>query len=660
MTRRLLPPILIILILLIATAARFYNLGTQSLWYDEGVAYGHSQRNLLEMIPRLQNNVHVPAYFGSLSLYENFVGSTEFGLRSYSALWSIISVAAVYALGKRLFHPIVGLSAALLVALNGFSVYYAQEARMYAMLAAIATLSMWAFAKWALLAIQPYPGEDSENPSMSRQLWQWGLAFALLNLVGEYTHVSYALVMISQGVMTLLMLGNMIDRAMGGKIPYRIVWRMLGIYVAVNLLSLLFFAPWIFTAISQVSAQPNISDPVPVVEMIRMMQGWFAFGITFEEGMGGMGVVTYFLLLFGLLRLTDERQYAWWVLLFPVVWVLTSSSTYLYLELFDRYLRFLLPAQIAYALWMGRGVWVLWEIVPRSIERRTGWQRTATLYLPKVAATVAILAFAWQQFMLLDDLYHPDPDHIENYQRDDYRSMVETIMNEAGEGDAIILSAPGLQEIFGYYYDGNLPVYPLPAGEDIQADTEEIINSHSRIYVVLYGNAEQDPDGIVISTLNNEAFPISGEWVGDVRFERYARPANFTETETVNVQFGEHITLESIALNRRTFSPNDAIQLQLEWSTDSQLDTRYKVFVQLLDSNGVLVAQRDSEPGGNQALTTLWEVGETVLDNHALAIPDLATGEYTLIIGLYDSSNPEIRLPVGESDFYSIGTITVE
>lgn len=655
MTRRLLPSILILLILLIATAARFYHLDAQSLWYDEGVAFGHSQRNLLEMIPRLQNNVHVPAYFGTLALYENFVGSTEFALRSYSALWSILSVAAVYALGKRLFHPIAGLSAALLVALNGFSVYYGQETRMYAMLAAIATLSMWAFAKWALLAIQPYPGEDSESPSMSRRLWQWGLAFALLNTLGEYTHVSYALVMLSQGVMAILLLVNLIDRAISGKIPSRIARRALMIYVAVNLLSLLIFAPWIITAISQISAQPNISDTMSLAVILRIIQGWFAFGITFEEGMAGMQVVMYFLLLFGLLRVTDNRKSAWWRLLFPVIWVLISMSLYLYLELYGRYLRFLLPAQIGFALWMGRGVWVLWEIVPRSIEHRTGWQRTATRYLPKIAATVAILAFAWQQLSLLDALYHD-----ENYQRDDYRSMVASIMNEANEGDAIILSAPGIQEIFGYYYDGNLPVYTLPAGDDIQGDTEEIINSHGRIYVVLYGNAEQDPDGIVVSTLNSEAFPISGEWVGDVRFERYASPANFSESETVTAYFGAHITLESIALNRRNFSPNDAIQLQLAWSTDAMLETRYKVFIQLLDSNGVLVAQRDSEPGGNQALTTLWQVDEIVVDNHALAIPDLAPGDYRLIIGLYDSQNPESRLTVGDNDFYDAGIIVIE
>src|SRR5210317_701438 len=94
---------IMIAILVLASGVRFYNLGTQSFWYDEGVAYGHSQRTLLELIPRLQNNVHVPAYFGSLAIWEDFTASSEFALRAYSVLWSVVSVAAVYALGKHLF-----------------------------------------------------------------------------------------------------------------------------------------------------------------------------------------------------------------------------------------------------------------------------------------------------------------------------------------------------------------------------------------------------------------------------------------------------------------------------------------------------------------------------------------------------------------------------
>jgi mannosyltransferase len=643
--KRYLPYLLILLLLLIAAGLRFYNLGAQSFWYDEGVAYGHSQRSLWEMIPRLQNNVHVPAYFGSLALWEDFTGSSEFALRYYSALWSILSVAVTYALGKRLFHPMVGVVAAFFVSFNGFSIYYAQETRMYAMLAAVGALAMWAFVRFVQLAMQPYHGEIKHGPM--RDLGRWALAFALLNALGEYTHVSYALVMLSQGVMALLMLGNLAWRVMQGKIPFSYLARIFGLYVFVNFLSLIVFAPWIGVAISQTGAQPNISDIMPLSDVLQIIQGWFGFGISFEEGIGGMSGVMYALLVFGLLTIPNSRKNAWWALWLPIIWLLLSVGGYLALNLYARYLRFLLPAQIAFVLCLGRGAWALWEIVPRH-------PKPLTRLLPKFTALVAVLAIGWTQFSLLPALYHNA-----RYQRDDYRGLAQQIENQAGENDAVILSSAGLQEIFGYYYHGTAPVYPLPVDDNIAADTQAVIDSADVIYVVFYGEGEQDPQHLVEGTLNANAFPIDSQWIGDVRFLRYASPVEFATPRDVHLLFGEHIYLQSYALSDTSLSPNGVLRVQLRWTTDALLETRYKVFLQLLNSDGALVVQRDTEPGGNQAFTSLWQVAEIIEDNHALALPNLPAGDYSLILGLYDTNNPSARLIVGEGDYFVLATITI-
>ena len=177
---------LILALLLLASALRFHRLGEQSLWYDEGVAYAHSLRTLPELIPLLQRNVHVPAYFTLLGWWQDFTGSSEFALRALSALFSVISVAWAFALGRRLHHPLAGLAAAALVALNSFSIYYAQEARMYAMLTAVAGASMWLVA--GLLRGLP--------PPRRRRLSF--VALGLVNALGIYTHVAFALVIAAQ------------------------------------------------------------------------------------------------------------------------------------------------------------------------------------------------------------------------------------------------------------------------------------------------------------------------------------------------------------------------------------------------------------------------------------------------------------------------------
>lgn len=637
-----LPFLLLILILLLAAGLRVYNLGAQSFWYDEGVAYGHSQRSLFEMIPRLQNNVHVPAYFGSLALWEDATGSSEFALRYYSVLWSMISVAATYALGKRLAHPIVGLAAAFLLAVNGFSIYYAQETRMYAMLAAVGALSFWAFVRFAQLAMQPHTGQ-----SETKKLWQWAIAFAVFNTIGEYTHVSYALLMLSQGVMAILMLGNLAWRAIQAKIPFMHLARVFGIYLLVNLASVLLFSPWIGVAISQTGAQPNISDVMPLSDVLQMIQGWFAFGISYEVGIGGMATVAAALLVFSLLIVPSNRKPAWWMLLLPIVWLLLSVSGYLGLNLYGRYLRFLLPAQIAFLLCIGRGVWVLWELVPRH-------PKPLTRYLPKFTAVIAVLALGWTGASILPALYHDAA-----YQRDNYRGLAAQIENQAGANDAVILSSAGLQEIFGYYYHGEAPVFPLPIGDDIAGDTQAVIDSADVIYVVFYGEKEQDPEGIVERTLNENAFPIDNQWIGDVRLLRYASPAEFGAPIPVDRLFGESIALQSYALSDNRLEANDVLQIQLQWTSSAPIEGRYKVFVQLLDSNGALVAQRDSEPANNQAPTNLWQAGEMVEDNHAILLPNLPAGDYMLIVGLYDA-NDGTRLTVGEGDYLSLAQIFVE
>lgn len=637
-----------LLIIVIATAVRFHNLGTQSLWYDEGVAYTHSLRTLPELIPLLQRNVHVPAYFGLLGLWEDVAGSSEFSLRALSALFSIMSVAWTYALGKRLFHPIAGLVAMALVALNTFSIYYAQETRMYAMLGSVAVASMWVYVGFLRNA--------SHVGTRSASSVRYGIALGLLNAVGVYTHVVYALVMLAQGVMAVLWLGTLIYDTVKSDHGFDIrpMAKTFLAYALANLLTIALFAPWLSVAISQVFSQPNISDSVPLEQVLRVLQGWFAFGNTFELSMGNMGFVVYFFLLFGLIRspLQHQQKRDGWNMLLPVLWVLVSVMLYLYLELTTRYLRFLLPTQIAFALWMGRGVWVLWT-------RQTREQFTFIRFIPKIAAVFATSVFLLTLGNGLDPLYSNA-----EFQRDDIRGLSEQIEARLQEGDAVLVSAAGVEEILRYYYEADARIYALPTSpndEETAQTVHDIINSHDRIYAVFYGTDEQDPNGIVESTLNSNAFEIGEQWIGDMRFAQYVAPATFNDTRTVDLNFGDVITLQSHALSTDTLQAGDLLQLQLTWIVDETPDKRYKVFLQLLNSDGNLVAQRDSEPAGGLSLTTTWQPESPIIDNHALAIPsDLTVGDYTLILGLYDIDNPSARLIVNDETYAEVSTVSIE
>jgi hypothetical protein len=480
-------------------------------------------------------------------------------------------------------------------------------------------------------------------------LFQYGLALAVLNIIGMYTHFSYALVMLAQGVLAVFILLSYVTPKLSDKHLWRDAGKMLFAYTAANALTVVVFLPWLFTAIYRVSVVPNYSEAISLPEMIAIIQGWLAVGNTYLVNTGNAGVIIYFLLIFGLLLFPEPKPRAWWRMLLPVVWVVISVVGYLYMELYARYLRFLLPAQIGVAVWLGRGVWMLWHLPVRE-------KRPILKYVPQIAAVVSVVMLAVNLAAGLTPFYS-DP----AFQRDNYRGVAQAILQEAQEGDAVIISAPGLRDVFGYYYDSEIPLYALPDGTDLATTMQMIVGQYHKIYAVFYGNTEQDPEGIIENTLNAQAYQISDDWWGDIRLVRYVTPAEFETVVPYGVQFGDHITLEAAALSSESVRIGDVLQVQLMWNTNKRLETRYKVFVQLLDEKGVLVAQRDSEPGGGKALTTDWQAGQTITDNHALAIPTtLAPGTYTLIMGLYDAQDGTRRLPVNDSDALTMGTIQIK
>lgn len=653
---RFLFSLLPIVILLLAAAVRFHLLGAQSLWHDEGNAYVQATRSLHAIAEHAARDIHPPGYYWLLSIWRRAAGDSEFALRGLSVFVSVLTVAFAYALGARLVGRWVGLLAALFVALNTFSIYYAQEARMYALLALWGTASMWALVE--MLHPQSRRAKH-DTPSPWGGRWgagtSWLIFFALFNAAGLYTHYAFPFVMLAQGIVVGVWWVEIHRRGMAYHTP-----TVLPAYVLANGLTLLLFLPWLPTARDQLTTWPNTGEAIPTAQALSTILGYFAFGITHT---GGMTVAVAFFAVFGLLVLTPSpalparREFRGGVIhmLLPVVWVGVSVGAFLILGLFrEANLKFLLPAQVAFALWIGRGVWMLWTL---SVDRASFWLRQT----PKLAAALGIALIVSRLWAGLNPLYHNPA-----YRRDDYRAIAAAIQSDSRPGDAIILSAPNQQEVFGYYYNGNAPVFPLPrglGGDDAgtRAETRAILADYDRIFAVLWGAEERDPNRIVENTLDAEAYEAGSVWYGNVRLVRYAAPAEFATVHDSGVRFGETITLERYAVSAEAVRPGDVLQVRLEWTTAAPMPMRYKVFVQLLNPDGLVVTQHDSEPGGGLYPTTTWNPGETTADHHALLIPnDLTQAHYRLIVGLYNPDNPLERLPVGERDYLSLGQIVIQ
>jgi hypothetical protein len=654
-------------LLLLAFGLRMFQLDAQSLWNDEGSSYIQATRSFSQIAVHAAADIHPPGYYWLLRVWMSVTGESVLALRSLSVLASVLSVAALFALAVRLYPErrnygiLAGVVAGGLLALNTFAIYYAQEARMYALLGLWVILAAWAAAGL-----------------FQRPTWGAALLLGGINALGLWTQYAFPLYMLAQGFTALLWLVSL------WRHKPRNLWRGIVRYVAANLLALALFAPLMMTALRQVTTWPNTGVNAPYSEALSVIMGWLAFGISYSATNTTWIAVMLILVLFGLNDLEQRvtRPDRRWRSLMALSHTVIPVGLFVYAGLFrEGNVKFLLPAAAMFALAVGQGAAGLWWRISLYPERghddttlrsstvpRPDRTRPNLILLVRAVTILACVGIFWNVAVAVPALYTDTA-----YQRSNYRDLIASIalsLNPAN--DAIILNAPGQIDVFQYYYRGQPRPLLIPYGvnstdNEIRQDTEFALENHDQLFVVLWGEAERDPRHVVETTLDADAFEVNNTWYGDVRLAHYVTRANWFEVVAEpNIRFGDAITLRRYKVSARSYAPGDVMQVELSWEANQALTTRYKVFVQLLDENGQLVAQHDAEPVGSTLPTTAWEPNTRILDNHALLIPRnaLASPHYSLIIGLYDIADSTARLPVGGGNtattFYEIAPFTVD
>jgi mannosyltransferase len=134
-------------IIALGTFLRLYHIGTNGLWIDEAFSIWMGRQPVSEMLVWLVRiDQHPPLYYLLLHIWMR-LGDGEATVRALSALCSTLTIPVIYLLGRRLAGQKVGLLTALILAVSPFHVHFAQEARMYALLALDASLAMLALAR---------------------------------------------------------------------------------------------------------------------------------------------------------------------------------------------------------------------------------------------------------------------------------------------------------------------------------------------------------------------------------------------------------------------------------------------------------------------------------------------------------------------------------
>ncbi len=151
------------LLALAAFAVRAVSLDAQSLWRDEVDALRFATVPWAEMLANFTRpGWNGPLYFLLLRGWVALAGTSEYALRFFSLVFSVLAVPLVYALGRRLFDRPTGLIAAFLVTTSPYLAWYGQEVKMYTLVVALAVLAVYSLRRavesgrgywWAALVV---------------------------------------------------------------------------------------------------------------------------------------------------------------------------------------------------------------------------------------------------------------------------------------------------------------------------------------------------------------------------------------------------------------------------------------------------------------------------------------------------------------------------
>jgi mannosyltransferase len=263
---------LVLLSLLLRT--RNFDVG---FWIDEGLSVGIADRPLSDIPAALRLDGSPPLYYSLLHVWISIFGRTEVATHALSLLFAVLAIPAAWWAARGLFGRTAGLMAALLAATNPFLTHYAQETRMYALVALLGVLACGTFGRAYVLT-----GTDAAPPRAMRRRWAAGFAVALAALM--YTH-NWALFFAAGCGLTWLAL---LAAAPGEARRELLVDGVIGFGGAV-----LLFAPWLPTLAFQVqhtgapwSTSPRWSDLLGVPG--RLLGTVAQLGLLLAAGTGAM------------------------------------------------------------------------------------------------------------------------------------------------------------------------------------------------------------------------------------------------------------------------------------------------------------------------------------------------------------------------------------
>lgn len=139
---------LVVALTLVGGLLRFATLDAKGFWEDEALTVFDLRPDLWDTVVEVRRNEGTPPLYYMLAWgWAKLFGTGEVGLRSLPALVGTATIPAAYLAARELLSNRAAVVAAGLVAVNPMLVWYSQEARSYALLVLLTTVSLLFFGR---------------------------------------------------------------------------------------------------------------------------------------------------------------------------------------------------------------------------------------------------------------------------------------------------------------------------------------------------------------------------------------------------------------------------------------------------------------------------------------------------------------------------------
>ena len=409
------PPILLTALVIFAGGLSLFFFSSQSLRLDEAQSLWQTSRAPVDIATIVAKDVHVPLYHFLLYGWRLLFGGGVETARMLSLLFYLLSIPALYALGKLAYNKEAGLFAAALFAISPFMNWYGNEIRMYTLFTLLVILNQYFFIKlWK-------SARHTDSASSGAAL------YAVTAILGMYSHYFFFLVLAGQAVFYFL------RRQI---FPRGTLRKLITSWMLVAL-ALLPWGYYVYSIGEVQNQEPLLQAPTSIILFNAFSQFLFGFQAdhinTVFLSLWPIAVILAFLALrkrHG--GISPETEYFFLTVMLSTALAFGISLTF-HPVFTSRYLILAVPS--LYLL-----VTSVFSLYP---ERAARFARGAALFV--MDATLII------------ELFSPTTPVKENY-----REAAQYLTAHAGGADVILLSAPFTIYPIEYYYRGAAPIRTLP------------------------------------------------------------------------------------------------------------------------------------------------------------------------------------------------------